>query len=136
MHNPDTALCYIRLSWPRDAKDTESPHRQRPNILRVCEQNGWLPEFCKDAEGRKSGTADVPESFISREYCNHRIQIIVFRKRYIPFAEGNAQKLLPMPTIYSTQAPEFLLMCRRTCGISPVRRQWIDPLALRLYKFP
>lgn len=57
-HNPTTALCYIRLSWTRDAKDTESPDRQRSNILRVCEQNGWLPEFYEDAEGHKSGTTE------------------------------------------------------------------------------
>src|SRR5687768_8344053 len=57
-HNPTTALCYIRLSWTRDAKDTESPDRQRSNILRVCEQNGWLPEFYEDAESHKSGTTE------------------------------------------------------------------------------
>ncbi|MBK9123546.1 MAG: recombinase family protein [Chloroflexi bacterium] len=56
--DPTIALCYIRLSWTREAKDSESPDRQRANILRVCEQNGWTPEFYEDAEGHKSGTTE------------------------------------------------------------------------------
>ena len=39
------ALCYIRQSQTRDEDDNNSPRRQRDNIQRVCEQNGWLPEW-------------------------------------------------------------------------------------------
>lgn len=49
-----TALCYIRQSFTRDETDKDSPERQRANIERVCEENGWTPEWYEDAEGHKS----------------------------------------------------------------------------------
>jgi DNA invertase Pin-like site-specific DNA recombinase len=50
-----TALCYVRQSFTRDATDKDSPERQRANIERVCQENGWTPEWYEDAEGHKSG---------------------------------------------------------------------------------
>jgi DNA invertase Pin-like site-specific DNA recombinase len=52
------ALCYIRQSWTRDEKDITSPERQRANIERVCEQNGWIPEWYEDVGGHRSGTSE------------------------------------------------------------------------------
>jgi DNA invertase Pin-like site-specific DNA recombinase len=49
------ALCYIRQSFTRDEDDKNSPERQRANIERVCQENGWTPEWYEDAEGHKSG---------------------------------------------------------------------------------
>jgi DNA invertase Pin-like site-specific DNA recombinase len=49
------ALCYVRRSLVRDAKDMVSPEIQRRNILRICEAHGWQPEWYEDAEGHKSG---------------------------------------------------------------------------------
>ena len=49
------ALCYVRQSLTRDVNDTNSPERQKANILAVCEKNGWIPEWYEDAEGHKSG---------------------------------------------------------------------------------
>jgi len=52
------ALCYIRQSQTRDEDDQNSPRRQRHNIQRVCEQNGWLPEWYEDVGGHRSGTSE------------------------------------------------------------------------------
>jgi DNA invertase Pin-like site-specific DNA recombinase len=49
------ALCYIRLSYTRDADDSNSPERQRANIQAICERNGWIPEWYEDVGGHKSG---------------------------------------------------------------------------------
>ncbi len=49
------ALCYIRLSFTRDADDTNSPDRQRANIQVVCNKYGWTPEWYEDVGGHKSG---------------------------------------------------------------------------------
>ncbi len=49
------ALCYVRQSYTRDGDDKNSPERQRANIERVCQENGWTPEWYEDAEGHKSG---------------------------------------------------------------------------------
>jgi DNA invertase Pin-like site-specific DNA recombinase len=49
------ALYYIRQSFTRDEDDKNSPERQRANIERVCQENGWTPEWYEDAEGHKSG---------------------------------------------------------------------------------
>jgi len=49
------ALCYVRQSFTRDEDDKNSPERQRANIERVCQENGWTPEWYEDAEGHKSG---------------------------------------------------------------------------------
>ena len=49
------ALCYVRRSMVKDAKDMVSPEIQRQNILRICEANGWTPEWYEDAEGHRSG---------------------------------------------------------------------------------
>lgn len=55
--SPDAkiALCYVRQSMTRDENDTNSPERQKANILLVCQKNGWIPEWYEDAEGHKSG---------------------------------------------------------------------------------
>ena len=50
-----TALCYIRQSYTRDADDLNSPDRQRANIENVCKANSWTTEWYTDAEGHKSG---------------------------------------------------------------------------------
>lgn len=52
------ALCYIRLSFTRDADDTNSPERQRANIQAVCERNGWTPEWYEDVGGHRSGRSE------------------------------------------------------------------------------
>lgn len=49
------ALCYIRQSYTRDGDDQNSPERQRSNIERICQENGWKPEWYVDADGHKSG---------------------------------------------------------------------------------
>ena len=49
------ALCYVRRSWVKDAKDMVSPEIQRRNIQRICEAHEWTPEWYEDAEGHKSG---------------------------------------------------------------------------------
>lgn len=49
------ALCYVRKSWVKDDSDLVSPEIQRRNIQRVCESNGWIPEWHEDVEGHKSG---------------------------------------------------------------------------------
>ena len=49
------ALCYVRRSLVKDAKDMVSPEIQRKNILRICEVNGWMPEWYEDTEGHRSG---------------------------------------------------------------------------------
>lgn len=51
----NTALCYIRKSYTRDEKDMISPERQRDHCQRVCDDNGWIPEWHEDTEGHKSG---------------------------------------------------------------------------------
>ena len=48
------ALCYVRRSMVKDAKDIVSPEIQRRNIQRICDvQNGRL-EWYEDTEGHKS----------------------------------------------------------------------------------
>ncbi len=55
-HQPTKlALCYIRQSYTRDANDMTSPERQRTNIQRVLEQNGWQALWFEDVDGHKSG---------------------------------------------------------------------------------
>ena len=49
------ALCYVRRSLVKDPKDMVSPKIQRQNILRICEVNGWTPEWYEDTEGHRSG---------------------------------------------------------------------------------
>src|SRR5690349_11103730 len=49
------ALCYVRQSYTRDPNDMNSPERQSENIQRVCERNGWIPEWYRDTDGHKSG---------------------------------------------------------------------------------
>lgn len=49
------ALCYVRRSMVKDAKDMVSPEIQRENIQRICDANGWTPEWYEDTEGHKSG---------------------------------------------------------------------------------
>ncbi|NLF79494.1 MAG: recombinase family protein, partial [Chloroflexi bacterium] len=49
------ALCYVRLSYTRDENDRQSPERQRANIQRICEREGWIPEWYEDAQGHRSG---------------------------------------------------------------------------------
>ena len=49
------ALCYIRLSYTKDESDRQSPERQRANIQRICDREGWIPEWYEDAEGHRSG---------------------------------------------------------------------------------
>lgn len=51
------ALCYIRksVSIASDESDKASPERQRANILKVCAQYNWIPEWYEDIEGHKSG---------------------------------------------------------------------------------
>ncbi len=49
------ALCYVRQSWTSGDDDTNSPERQRANIQRVCDREGWIPEWYIDADGHKSG---------------------------------------------------------------------------------
>lgn len=51
----DVALCYVRQSVTCEANDTDSPERQRANIRKICDQNGWTPEWYVDADGHKSG---------------------------------------------------------------------------------
>ena len=53
--NRTVALCYVRRSWVKDAKDMVSPEIQRRNIERICEAHEWTPEWYEDAEGHKSG---------------------------------------------------------------------------------
>jgi DNA invertase Pin-like site-specific DNA recombinase len=50
-----TALCYVRLSYTKDESDRQSPERQRANIQRICDREGWIPEWYEDADGHKSG---------------------------------------------------------------------------------
>lgn len=59
MTTRNIALCYVRQSFTRDDKDTNSPDRQRANCLAYCESRGWLPEWHEDAEGHKSGTQEI-----------------------------------------------------------------------------
>ena len=49
------ALCYVRQSYTRDANDMTSPERQRANIERVLEKNGYQAEWFEDVDGHKSG---------------------------------------------------------------------------------
>ncbi len=49
------ALCYIRMSWTREGDETQSPERQRANILRKCEEEGYTPLWFEDVDGHKSG---------------------------------------------------------------------------------
>jgi DNA invertase Pin-like site-specific DNA recombinase len=49
------ALCYVRLSYTKDESDKDSPERQKANIERICQREGWIPEWYVDAEGHKSG---------------------------------------------------------------------------------
>lgn len=49
------ALCYVRLSFTKDDSDKDSPERQKANIQRICDREGWIPEWYVDAEGHKSG---------------------------------------------------------------------------------
>jgi hypothetical protein len=49
------ALCYVRLSSTKDESDRQSPERQRANIQRICDREGWIPEWYEDADGHKSG---------------------------------------------------------------------------------
>ncbi len=49
------ALCYVRLSWTREGDDSQSPDRQRANILRKCQAEGWTPMWFEDVDGHKSG---------------------------------------------------------------------------------
>ena len=49
------ALCYVRLSYTKDESDRQSPERQRANIQRICDREGWIPEWYVDADGHKSG---------------------------------------------------------------------------------
>ncbi len=49
------ALCYVRLSYTKDDSDRQSPERQRANIQRICDREGWIPEWYEDADGHKSG---------------------------------------------------------------------------------
>lgn len=49
------ALCYVRKSWTRDDKDLISPERQRANIERVCQEQGYTAEWYEDTEGHRSG---------------------------------------------------------------------------------
>lgn len=51
----NVALCYIRQSFTRDNDDKNSPERQRANIEKVCQENGWVPEWYEDVEGHRSG---------------------------------------------------------------------------------
>ncbi len=52
------ALCYIRLSWTKNASDLISPERQRANIEIACQKYGWTPEWYEDAKGHKSATKE------------------------------------------------------------------------------
>ena len=52
------ALCYVRLSFTKDASDLTSPERQRANIQVACDRNGWVPEWYEDAKGHKSATKE------------------------------------------------------------------------------
>lgn len=49
-----TALCYIRNSWTRTEKDLNRADLQRVNILAVCRENGWTPEWYEDVDGHRS----------------------------------------------------------------------------------
>src|SRR5688572_12671511 len=49
------ALCYVRLSFTREADEKNSPERQRANIQAVCDRNNWIPEWYEDVGGHKSG---------------------------------------------------------------------------------
>lgn len=49
------ALCYIRLSYTREGDETQSPERQRANILRKCQEEQLTPIWFEDVEGHKSG---------------------------------------------------------------------------------
>ena len=37
------ALCYVRLSYTKDQSDLQSPERQKANIQRICDREGWIP---------------------------------------------------------------------------------------------
>ncbi len=54
------ALCYVRQSFTRTGEpdDQNSPDRQRANIQKVCEKNGWTPEWYEDVGGHKSGRSE------------------------------------------------------------------------------
>ena len=52
------ALCYVRLSFTKDANDLTSPERQKANLLRACEKHGWTPEWYEDVQGHKSATRE------------------------------------------------------------------------------
>ena len=49
-----TALCYIRNSWANASKAFHSADLQRVNILAVCRENGWTPEWYEDTDGHRS----------------------------------------------------------------------------------
>ncbi len=53
----NTALCYIRKSRTNANNDADliSPERQRENCTRICEINGWTPEWYEDVDGHRSG---------------------------------------------------------------------------------
>ena len=53
-----TALCYVRFSAHRASHDKTSLERQKANILRACEMNGWIPEWFEDTTGHKSATKE------------------------------------------------------------------------------
>lgn len=53
-----TALCYVRLSFTRDADDSNSPERQKANIQAVCDKYGWIPEWYEDVGGHRSGRSE------------------------------------------------------------------------------
>lgn len=58
VYHPNIALCYIRQSRTMDEEDLNSPMRQRDNIERICERNGWTPEIYEDVGGHRSGTSE------------------------------------------------------------------------------
>ena len=48
------ALCYVRLSYTKDENDRQSPERQKANIQRICDREGWIPEWYVYADVHKS----------------------------------------------------------------------------------
>ena len=56
---PHIALCYIRLSYTKNAQEEDSPDRQRANISDECARRGWTPEWHTDVDGHKSGTKET-----------------------------------------------------------------------------
>jgi DNA invertase Pin-like site-specific DNA recombinase len=58
LEKPQIALCYVRQSYSRDDDDTNSPERQRANIIIACEQHGWEMEWYEDVGGHKSGRTE------------------------------------------------------------------------------